>query len=570
MSPQLRHTKPLSNHWADLTAFKIYQSQQLHLDSPEHSPAQTSAATVASGITPSGTVHIGNFREVVTAYFVTLALTKLGVTVRFIYSWDSFDTFRKVPANIKNHQQFQAYLGQPICDIPDPWNEAESYAQGRMIKFEQELSQCGIHPEFIYQHKMYRAGVYTQHIKTALDNTEKIKSILNEHRQTPLPDTWYPLVCYCAECSRDTTQIEAYHPPHELVVACSSCGHRAPYNLTTNQGIKLAWRIDWPMRWYHEKVDFEPGGKDHSSPGGSFETATQIATTVYSHLPPQYLGYDFVMVKYGTAKMSSSTGNIVSLGECLQVYEPAMIHFLFAAQRPNHDFSFGLDEDVLRIYEEYDAAIATVLAPPPTSRKHLKRYHQLTRIFELAHAHLGITDAADDKSRTILKQLKQLPSFRVLADQLQVMHCNIDATIQRFYPDFLPTALPQLHSRLHKVLYWLQHYADEKFVIKLNTKPSSRNWSPQQQQILHHMIRLLESYEFNNLNCELIHKLIYDQIIHPLAIDPQLAFTTIYQALINKDRGPKLANFLHEIGSKTALKCLKPPSPNSLDASSLL
>ena len=28
---------------------------------------------------------------------------------------------------------------------------------------------------------------------------------------------------------------------------------------------KLAWKIDWPMRWMIEGVDFEPGGKDHAS-----------------------------------------------------------------------------------------------------------------------------------------------------------------------------------------------------------------------------------------------------------------------------------------------------------------
>ena len=54
----------------------------------------------ASGISPSGSVHIGNFREIVTTYFVVRALQDLGKKTRFIFSWDDYDRFRKVPKNI--------------------------------------------------------------------------------------------------------------------------------------------------------------------------------------------------------------------------------------------------------------------------------------------------------------------------------------------------------------------------------------------------------------------------------------------------------------------------------------
>ena len=28
---------------------------------------------------------------------------------------------------------------------------------------------------------------------------------------------------------------------------------------------KLVWKVDWPMRWKHEGVIFEPAGEDHHS-----------------------------------------------------------------------------------------------------------------------------------------------------------------------------------------------------------------------------------------------------------------------------------------------------------------
>lgn len=52
---------------------------------------------IASGVSPSGFIHIGNFREIVTTFFVGKELENLGKKVKFILSFDDFDRFRKVP-----------------------------------------------------------------------------------------------------------------------------------------------------------------------------------------------------------------------------------------------------------------------------------------------------------------------------------------------------------------------------------------------------------------------------------------------------------------------------------------
>ena len=47
--------QPVSTHWADIAATKIIREQ-----------GDKEIYTLASGITPSGNVHFGNFREVIT------------------------------------------------------------------------------------------------------------------------------------------------------------------------------------------------------------------------------------------------------------------------------------------------------------------------------------------------------------------------------------------------------------------------------------------------------------------------------------------------------------------------
>ena len=80
--------------WADQEARKIIKHTG---DKKEY--------VCASGITPSGTVHIGNFREIITVDLVVKALENLGKKVRFIYSWDDFDRLRKIPGNLEPKAQ---------------------------------------------------------------------------------------------------------------------------------------------------------------------------------------------------------------------------------------------------------------------------------------------------------------------------------------------------------------------------------------------------------------------------------------------------------------------------------
>ena len=123
--------------------------------------------TIASGVSPSGFVHIGNFREIITPFLVAKALEKRGKKVRFILSLDEFDRFRKVPGNIP--QEYSKYIGMPYVDISSPFSENESYAEFFEKRFLNELKQVGIEAECIYQAKEYRSGRYAKKVKLAMD-----------------------------------------------------------------------------------------------------------------------------------------------------------------------------------------------------------------------------------------------------------------------------------------------------------------------------------------------------------------------------------------------------------------
>ena len=271
------------------------------------------------------------------------------------------------------------HLREPISRVPDPFGKSESYAAHNIKYFEDQIDKVGIKPEFLYQSKRYGAGMYAEGMRKALENKETIKSILNEHRSTPLADDWLPTTIYCEKCDRDEMEYQRYDGEWDYAYKCSSCGHEAVTDIRKTSNLKLNWRTDWPMRWAFEKVDFEPGGKDHSSEGGSFDTGKRIVKQVWEMNAPQYLQYDFVMIKGGTGKMSSSKGELLTLNEAFKVYEPQMVRWLFANQRPNHDFSIAFDEDVIKTYDEFDRAEKAALGPKPEK---LGKWPLLRRVYE--------------------------------------------------------------------------------------------------------------------------------------------------------------------------------------------
>ena len=163
MEKEQTQPRPAAAHWADEAAAKIVKEKGV---SPK---GEKELYTCASGITPSGTVHIGNFREIISVDLVVRALRDLGKKVRFIYSWDEYDVFRKVPLNMPKQEELQNFLRFPITLVPDPWERDESYARHHEVDVETVLPLVGIVPEYLYQAKNYRSSKYAEGIRCALE-----------------------------------------------------------------------------------------------------------------------------------------------------------------------------------------------------------------------------------------------------------------------------------------------------------------------------------------------------------------------------------------------------------------
>lgn len=520
-------------HWADQMAARVVAQR----GPKEH-------YTCASGITPSGVVHIGNFREIISVDLIVRALRDAGQTVRFIYSWDDYDVFRKIPSTVADRTSYESYLRLPITAVPDPGGVHESYARANEAALEAQLPRVGVRPEFIYQAQRYQAADYAAGIRRALERRDAIRAILDRYRTTALSPDWWPVQVFSAFTGKDTTTIVAWDGEWGLTYRCEETGKQETVDLRETGLVKLPWRVDWPMRWSVEQVDFEPAGKEHHSEGGSFDTAKYIVQEIYDAEPPATFKYDFIRIKGRGGKMSSSSGDVISLSEMLEVYQPEIVRYLFAGTRPNAEFAISFDLDVIKIYEDYDRCERIYFDQETVNAK---RAAKERRSYELSQV---------DAPPAALPF--QLP-FRHLCNVLLIHNGDVDAALGAMpgFTDADPDLTARARTRAACAWHWLNTFAPEdfRFTVATTRNPNVVLTAPERAAIVD--LRALALSELDRLADRDLQNRIYD-IAREHQIEAKDLFVTLYRILVHKERGPRLGGFLLTLGGQRVAAILEP------------
>lgn len=513
----------ISLHWADIYADKIVR---------EKGPKDI--YTCASGITPSGTVHIGNFREIISVELIVRALRAKGHKVRFIYSWDDYDVFRKVPKNMPKGEVLATYLRKPITMVPDTTGNYDNYAMANEKAVEQLLPVVGINPEYLYQAQRYRSSVYAQGMRTALEHRNEIKEILDRYRTEPLEEDWFPVSVFSRFTDKDNTTVLAWDGQWSITYRDDDTQQIETIDLRETGAAKLPWRVDWPMRWAYEGVDFEPAGKDHHSEGGSFDTSKHVVE-VFGAKAPVSFQYDFISIKGRGGKISSSSGEVISLEDVLEVYTPEVTRFLFVGTRPNTEFAISFDLDVLKIYEDYDTCERIYFGLQTVSEK---RAAKDKRIYELSQ----VGDVPSMESY-------QIP-FRHLCNMLQIHGGNVDAVLG-VLSGVHPDQVGRLRQRCQCAWNWITKFAPEEFRWVLSAPDSELVVLDDAMRTA--IVDLADSVQKMDIEDE---KALAEEIYAVAArcsVEPTELFKTTYLILIGKERGPKLAGFIKACGKEKVL-----------------
>jgi len=342
--------------WADAVADAV------------ESRAGSEPIVIKGGVSPSGVPHIGHANEILRGAIVAAVLRDRGHEVRQVFTADDRDRLRSIPrtladldGNLVGLGEVDAgalgrNLGKPYTDIPDPFGCCDSYGEHFTRLLKQETEKLGVDVEFVSNTALYEDGSFEDVTRHVLANRAQAREVLTAY-QEKIDDEYVPFFARCESCGQLTetitdVDIDAGTVSYRCTDAeagddtIEGCGHEGTTGLRDG---KLPWRFEWPAQWKVLDVDFEPFGKDHAE--GSWPSGVDIAETVVDVEPPVGMVYEWFTLD-GDA-LSSSAGNIVTVGEVLEILEPEVVRYFFSkAPLKQRDFSI---ETVDQLVDEFDA-----------------------------------------------------------------------------------------------------------------------------------------------------------------------------------------------------------------------
>lgn len=491
-----------ARHWADGAA--------------EEAIASGRPVVVSSGISPSGEIHIGNMREVLTADAVFRAVKDRGVPARFNYVCDNLDPLRHVYPFL-DAEVYAPLIGQPLAAIPCPCGAHPSYAEHFLEPFLASLRALHVDVELERADRIYASGRMNPTISLALTGRDRIAVILHELTGKAIDAAWSPFNPLCPSCRRITkSTVTGFSVRDETISYACACGSSGEMPMAG--GGKLTWRVDWPARWAMLGVTVEPFGKDHATRGGSYDTGARIAREVFDTEPPLPVPYEWISLK-GRGDMSSSKGNVLSIGQVLDLAPPEVLRYLVMRERPQSTISFDPGLPLLQLVDEVDDATAS-----------------------------GVDSRALELSRAAGFRAVGVP-FKHLIVAAQVAGFDVERTMDVLArTGYHGLDAATVGSRLGCARRWLDRHAPEeiRFEVKKTLPPEAGALTPDQKSFLGRLGSRLE----DAMDGEAIHLLVYELAKEFPGTKPAQLFQALYIALLAKPRGPRAGTFIRALGPR--------------------
>ncbi len=516
-------------YWADRVAKEI-------IDSNKFKPY-----SVDDMFTPSGYAHLGSLRGPLVHDLVFKALVHGGASPKFTYVLNDFDPIDGLPQDLQ--KDFSKYLGVPLRNAPSPDSKFKSFADYFGSDFKNVLKSFGVEPEFLSSWDMYHEGKFDEVIKIALDNADKIQDIYQRVSGSKKKELgWLPLQVICENCGKlGTTRVHewdgkavTYTCEPEMVKWAKGCGHTGKISPFRGNG-KLPWKVDWPAHWMVIGVTIEGEGKDHSSAGGSRDTARQLCKEVFHINEPYDLPYEFFLI--GGKKMASSKGLGLKARDAKSLLPPELARFLFSRTdyRQAVEFDPNGSMAIPDLFDEYD-------------RCHLAWINgsdeDLSRTFEMSQ-----TGELPAKEKTYLARFRDVVNY--------IQQPTVD--LSKKFAEAKGSSLTQNEEKilLEREKYakiWLEKYAPDEFRLQMLGKlpEGVKDLSDDQKEFLKKAIKLIAEIS----DPEELQLALYN-LTKDLKIDAKKAFSAIYITLIGKQFGPKAAWFLLQYPKEKVVKRLQ-------------
>jgi len=497
-------------HWADVIAEEIMKKSDRPL--------------IAAGISPTGHIHVGSLREAITAEAVRSALKSKGSDVKMVYLIDSFDPLRKRYTFLP--ESFEEHVGKPICRIPCPYGEYETYADYFIQPFLKAITALGVKCEIIWTHELYERGMFAETIDASFTKRDKVIEILTEVAQKEKNENYAPYNPLCPKCGRFVKQpdFESYEYPY-VEYRCDRCGHEGKADIRKGDG-KLTWRLEWPAKWKMFGISAEPFGKDHAAAGGSYDTGVRIVKEVFGGEAPRPIPYEFVQLK-GKGQMHKSTGSPVTGTDAINMTPPEVLMYTFLRVNPERHIDYDSEMGILDMADEYDRMESFHFEGGATEAEENS----------VAAYRISMHDRMPEK-KPIHIPYRHLVNVVQMADDLEGV-----VSILRRNGDFIDAAdedAERLKKRISCIRFWLNGFAPDVVKFSVFKDMPDVKLSTAEKSYIGSLVPLLSASEWK---AEDIHAIVSESG-KSSDIGTKGGFQALYKILINRTSGPRLGHFL--------------------------
>ena len=312
-----------------------------------------------------------------------------------LISWDDYDRFRKVPAGVdgrgrvlgRAHRQ-AADLGAraarqrrtrtgPSTSRP-PWStRSPSWASSTDGISQTEQYTSGAYREQILLRDAHRGDIdaildqyRTQEGRSARQEASRARSRSTRPscearrglrrgrrgRRQRGAGGYFPYKPYCGDCEQGPHHRHRLRRrDHRADATPAACGLRArPCGCSEFNRGKLVWKVDWPMRWAYEGVVFEP-----------VRRRPLLARLVLRRSAGRSCGRSSAASSPSARCTRSSAsaawrrcrrrkGGVPTPADALEIMEAPLLRWLYARRRPNQSFKIAFDQEIQRLYDEWD------------------------------------------------------------------------------------------------------------------------------------------------------------------------------------------------------------------------
>ena len=504
---------------------------------------------VESGLGASGIPHIGSMADAARAYGIALALQNFGFRSELVAYSDDMDGLRKIPQGLPNW--LQHHIAKPVSTIPDPFGSCHSsYGMHMSSLLLDGLDKAGIKYHFQSGSDSYKKGILVKQIDTILKSRlkigQKIADIVGQDKYTEvLP--YFPI---CRNCGRLYTAVAQQYLPDERRVTyickggrigkeeIKGCGNEGEADITKGEG-KLAWKVEFAARWQALDIRFEAYGKDIMD---SVRVNDWIADEILGYPHPLHVKYEMFLDKAGK-KISKSSGNVLTPQMWLRYGTPESI-LLLLFKRIAGTRHVGLD-DVPALMDEYDYYEDVYFGK--VNEDNPAKLTKITGIYEYIN-----------KLHPPKQPELHIP-YRFIAQQASIFPPDDDNRIEKVFNRLLKYGMVKgnrtegIKHKIRLASNWGDDNNakndDEKFEIQL---------SDVHRKAVQELIEAMRPYAGtpdSPDNAKRLQSNVFS-IARANDIEPKEFFTLLYRMFLNAEKGPRIGNYLLDLGIDRAAALL--------------